>query len=654
MNREIEKYYIDCIDENRDEDFIKEALVTGIRSDSVELTRRAANAFHFCGEFYGYSSPLEFAIKDMASAEVIKALVEAGYELSKPCHDLTPFNGSPKQLIELWMEMNGKTKEEAIQILASDIAYFFHVIKTDYSCCRIPYDIDSEDKYKPCFWNYLDEWMADFIKLLADENESEIMNSCFGRDIIENSEFRKAFDSLLRLFGQTFSNDDLIWYINTAVSCDNEYAFEKLIKYRPSLIKEVNCYPSSSKKILSAIFEAGLLVPGTEEGFDAFIPRIAYGNIEKDFLTAIAHSSYTAHTSEEGKTPLMYAVENENFPVELYKLLVTSPDDVNIQDKKGRTVLHYMAKTDYPECIENLLELGADPFIRDNKGDNVLHTLAENKEMLSIDILGDCISLLPKKLLTMENNKGKTPITLFFQKLTGTEEEPYKKISFNQFLEQHLAAPESLNGNIIIGGSFNKLRQKILELIKEHVLRQLTERGIEYELIADKSPEETVSVLEKLADEGNGNNASALHLVVIDELYDCLSPELGMRFEYSINQLDGNDNVLIIAATKHSSADIITDIIQHAFPYRITSKQSSDLTSKIFIGEDYAAYIGMDEVIIKGFGDDLLLCNLESDENGREGNDSRSSGEMDDDSIVLAEAERILDKHLSAFKELAK
>ena len=647
MNNEIEKFYLDRIESKKlTEDFIREALVTGIRCDNADLVRKAACKFHFHKCFYGYSSPLEFAIKEMASAEVIKTLIEAGYGLSKPYHDLTPFNGTSKELVELWMETTGITKEEALQLLATDIGYFFHVIRTDYSCCRIPYDIDSEDKYKPCFWNYLDEWMADLIKLLADENESEIMKSCFGRDIIENSEFRKAFDSLLRLFGQTFSNDDLIWYINIAVSCDNEYAFEKLIKYRPSLIKEVNCYPSSSKKILSAILEAGLLVPGTEEGFDAFIPRIAYGNIEKDFLTAIAHSSYTAHTSEEGKTPLMYAVENDDYPVELYKLLVTSPDDVNIQDEDGQTALHYMAKTDYPECIENLLELGADPFIWDNKGNNALHTLAENKKMLSIDILGECVSLLPKKLLTMENNQGMTPITLFFQKLTGTEEELYKRILFNQFLEQHLATPESLKGNILIGGSSNETRQKIHELVKEHVFRQLAERGIEYELIADKPPEEIVDVLEKLADEGNENSTSWPHLVIIDELYDCQSPELGRRFEYAINRLNKNTDVLIIAATKFSSADIITDIIQNTFPNRITALQSSDISSEIFLGNDDAAYIGKNEIIIKGFGDDLLLCNLESDE--------KECEKTAEDSIVIAEAERILDKHLAAFKELAK
>ena len=644
MNREIEKYYIDRIDENRAEDFIKEALVAGIRSDSVELTRKAASALYFFGKFHEYFSPLEFAIKEMASAEVIKMLVDAGYELSKPCHDLTPFNGSPQELVELWMEIRGITKEEALQTLVADIGYFFHVIRTDYSCYRISYDIDSEDRYKPCFWNYLDEWMADFIRLLADEKFSVDMDSYFVRSIIENAEFRKACDTLLELFGQIFSNDDLIWYINTAVSCDNEYVFEKLIEYNPSLIKEVNCYPSSSKKILSSIFDAGLLIPGTEEGFDAFIPRIAYGEIEKDILTAIVHPSYTARTTEEGKTPLMYAIEDDDFPVELYKLLVTSPDDLNIQDEDGQTALHYMAKTNYPECIENLLELGAAPFITDNKGNNVLHILSGNKEGLSFDIFRDCISLLPKKLLTMENSNGKTPITLFFQRLTGTAEEPYKKLSFNQFLNQYLASPESLKGNILIGGIEDETRVKLLSMIREHVIKQLTDRKIRYELIADKSPEETVSLLEELADDEN--ITSSLHLVVIDELYDCQSPGLGMRFEYAINQLDENADVLIITATKHSSADIITNIIQHAFPYRITSMQSSDLNSEIFIGEDYAAYIGKDEIIIKGFEDDLLSCNLESDEKGSE--------EIDEDSIVLAEAERILDKHLSAFKELAK
>ena len=202
-----------------------------------------------------------------------------------------------------------------------------------------------------------------------------------------------------------------------------------------------------------------------------------------------------------------------------------------------------------------------------------------------------------------------------------------------------------MHGNILIGGSVKETRLKTLELVREHVIRQIADRKIKFEFIV-ATPEATVSLLEEIADKENENSTSYFHLFVIDELYDCLSPELGVRFEYAVHQLDGNEDVLIIAASKFSSADIITDIIQHAFPYRITSKQSSDLTSKIFIGEDYAAYIGQEEVIIKGFEDSLLLSNLESDE--------KVSEKTDEDSIVLAEAERILGKHLSAFKELAK
>ena len=647
MNIEIEKFYIERIDENQSEEFIREALVTGIRSDNAELTRKAADTLHHSScKFYGCSSPLEFAIKEMASSGIIKVLVEAGYKLSKPCHDLTPFDGSPQKLVELWMETNGKTKSEALQTLAADIGYFFHVIRTDYSCYRIPYDINSEDRYKPCFWTYLNEWMSDFIRLLVDEKSSKNMDSYFVRSIIENAELGKAFDTLFESFGQTSTNNDLIWYINTAVSSDNEHAFEKLIEYNQSLINEVDCYPSSSKKILSSLFEAGLLVPGTEDGFNAFIPRIAFEKIDKKILAAIAHPSYSKRTTEERKTPLMYAIENEDFPVELYKLLITSKDDINMQDEEGRTAMHYMAKTEYPECIENLLELGADPFITDNKGNNVLHILAGNKECLSLDIFKDCISLLPQKLLSMENNKGMTPIALFFQRLTGTEKKPYKRISFYKFLEQYLASPESLKRNILIGGSEKEIRLKTLSLVRNHITKQLSDREIRYELIADKSPEETVSLLEKLADEGNENSTSSLHLIVIDELYDCQSLELGIRFEYALNRLDGNADVLIIAATKLSSADIITEIIQHAFPYRITSMQSSALSSKIFIGEEYAAYIENDERIIKGFEDDLLLCNLEPDE--------KVLKKMEENFIILAKAERILNEHISAFKDLAK
>ena len=318
MNREIEKFYLDGIDSNvLTDDFIREALVTGIRCDNADLVRKAAGRKLIHGNFYGYHPLLRFAIKEMASNEVIETLVKAGYELSKLFFDLTPFNGSPQELVDLWMETSGRTKEEALQLLAGDIGYFFHVIRTDYSCYRIPYDIDPEDRYKPCFWNYLDEWMNDFIKLLADENGSGIVTSHFCRGIIENAEFKKSFDTLFELFGKTFSTDDLTWFINIAVGHDNEYAFEKLVEYYPYLIKEVNCYPFSSKKILSVILDAGLLAPGTEEGFDAFIRRIAYGQIEKDILTAIAHFSYTSRTTEEGKTSLMYAIEDDDFPVEL-------------------------------------------------------------------------------------------------------------------------------------------------------------------------------------------------------------------------------------------------------------------------------------------------------------------------------------------------
>ena len=46
MNREIEKYYIDHIDENQNEDFIRKALATGIRCDNTELVHKATGKFH--------------------------------------------------------------------------------------------------------------------------------------------------------------------------------------------------------------------------------------------------------------------------------------------------------------------------------------------------------------------------------------------------------------------------------------------------------------------------------------------------------------------------------------------------------------------------------------------------------------------------------
>ena len=648
MNKEIEKFYLDGIDsEDLTEDFIREALVTGIRCDNAELVRKTTGKMHFSGAFYGYSSPMEFAVKDKASVEVLRVLQSAGYSLQKH-FDFNPFNGSPENIIEL-IEENTNGKDGLVEF-AADVDYFFNVIKTDYSCYRIPYDVGAEDRYKPCFWNYLDDWLSRFIKLLAESKVRKLFDSHFAKSIICNEELEKSFDTMFVLFSAAFRVNDFVSYINAAVSNDNGHAFYKILQHRPDLIRRVACYPASNRKILSTILDAGILRPGTDNGFNAFISFISDGETDKDILNTIVHPSYSTRIIKGGMTPLMVAVKNKDFPVELYKLLVTTPDDANIQDEEGRTALHYIAKTDYPECIEYLLELRADPFITDNKGNNVLHILAENKEMLSIDILGECISLLPQKLLTMKNSKGVTPVDLFFQKLTGTDQEPYKELAFTDFLDQYLTSPESLKGNILIGGADNETRFKLLSIVRQHVIKRLRIRKIIFGVIAERSEKTIVRQLEMLADGILGaklqpNGKPRFYLVIINEIGACQSEELSRRFESSLKRLKEKDNVLIVAATRLSSDDVITDAVKQAFPFRITSLHSSDISSEVFLGIDDAAYINKEEVIVKGFEDDVLLCNLKSDE---------KENKETDDSIVLAEAERILEKHLAAFKELAK
>lgn len=650
MNKEIEKFYLDGIDsEDFTEDFIREALVTGIRCDNPELVRKATGNMHFAGAFYGYSSPMEFAVKDKASVEVLRVLQSAGYSRQKH-FDLNPFNGSPESICEL-IEEYAKRKDGLAEFVA-DIDYFFNVIKTDYSCYRIPYDVDVEDRYKPCFWNYLDGWLSRFIKLLAESKARKHVDSHFAKTIIANVELKESFDTIFTLFSAAFKDTDIVSQLNVAVSNDNEHAFYKILQRRPNLIQKVTCYPASNKKILSTILDAGILRPGTNKGFNAYISFIsAEGETNKDILNTIVHSSYSTRTVKKGVTPLMYAVKNKDFPVELYRLLITYPDDVNIQDEDGQTALHYMAKTDYPECIESLLELGADPFITDNKGNNVLHTLAGNKEMLSIEILGDCVSLLPKKLLTMENCQGVTPVDLFFQKLTGSENLTCRKLSFNQFLNQYLASPDSLKGHILIGGADNETRFKLLSMVRQHIIKRLRVRKTIFGVIAERSEKTIVRHLEMLVDgilgtELQPNGKPRFYLIIINEIGDCQSEELSEQFETSLKRLSDKDNVLIVAATRLSSDDVITDAVKQAFPYRITALHSSDISSEVFLGIDDAAYISKDEVLIKGFEDSLLLSNLESEE--------KPSEKKDEDSIVIAQAERILNKHLAAFKELAK
>ena len=287
MNREIEKYYITHIDKNQSEYFIREALVSGIRSDNAKLTKKAASALHFRGDFFGHSSPLVFAIKEMASAGVIRALTEAGYKLSRPCHDLTPFDGSPENLADLLMEINGKTKEVALQVLATDIAYFFHVIRTNYSCYRIPCNIDSEDRYKPCFWNYLDQWMSDFIRLLIDEKCTEIMDSYFIRSIIENAELKKIDRRMSKLFDawedETISDNEFVQ--RKQVNAEKIESIKKQIEELENSIPEKEEYEEKIVKLsdaMNALLDPDMEAEAKNIYLKSIIDKIEYSRENND------------------------------------------------------------------------------------------------------------------------------------------------------------------------------------------------------------------------------------------------------------------------------------------------------------------------------------------------------------------------------------
>lgn len=75
-----------------------------------------------------------------------------------------------------------------------------------------------------------------------------------------------------------------------------------------------------------------------------------------------------------GGTPLMVAAQRACLPT--VRALVAAGADVNVQDSRGETVVHRLMidkmTAKHLECLQELLELGADPTIGDNTGSRPL------------------------------------------------------------------------------------------------------------------------------------------------------------------------------------------------------------------------------------------------------------------------------------------
>ena len=401
---------------------LKEAIYAAIRSDNAKLLKSCMGKLPADEKYWGEDKyPTFFAIREMASSLIISILLENGYKL--PYYpELLPFQGSPEEAISLLMKDKGIGRKEAVSSLLHYVDYYIDVMSAGYSCFRVPFRINPDDEYEPGFFSYLDSWLSEFIAFL-EKTDSYGEGSPFISvgAIANHPELIGTFKSIVNT--RFFDRNKIGWYMNKALEGDNEEAFGILLEMADeAALQNIGVYPRTNMKLLNQLFDNDILIPGTCKAYEAFWHYIAIfrkvDEQEEPILRAIMHPSYSNWRDESGNTLLMHAISNKDFAPYLYPVLVTSSENLNARNKDGRTALYYLAKTDYPECIVILMDMGAIPFCIDEKGDNVLHVLLSGNALHTIDDIEYCMGFLPKCLITMKNAEGKTPLDIFLDKLS--------------------------------------------------------------------------------------------------------------------------------------------------------------------------------------------------------------------------------------------
>ncbi len=81
--------------------------------------------------------------------------------------------------------------------------------------------------------------------------------------------------------------------------------------------------------------------------------------------------------------PLMFAVDC-NFSIETVEFLIKQGCEVNSQDAKGDTALHYACYMENVDLIRALLTHGADPNAKNHDGISSVDSADDNEEILGL------------------------------------------------------------------------------------------------------------------------------------------------------------------------------------------------------------------------------------------------------------------------------
>ena len=402
MNRKLIDYYTKRLeDENLTKSSIMQAFLAGVSYDCVELVKGAVGKLPD-KNLHGERFPIGYAIEKRVSPEIIRILLDEGFKLPDSRVEFNALNGSPDDLIDLMLSTGLYSKEEAVEELAEGT----------YSVLRSLDPEEEEYGETPIldFFDYFSNWFVDLIRLLSSEDSSKEKYAQILTELAEFDRMAEPFDTYLNLFGGIISEEAKIEMINKTVELDNKTGFDALLKQWPNLIREVKIYPTSDMDILEELYASNVLVPGTDEAFDAFNEFIARDNeiISGDILFKVLHESYLSKQDKESnEIPLIRIIRYMKCSLEELRRFIPSPEYINLQDTDGCTALHHLAIKNFPlEYIQELIERGADPSISDNEGNNVLHYVAQysNEEKFKA-----CAALLPPELQSQKNKDNETP-----------------------------------------------------------------------------------------------------------------------------------------------------------------------------------------------------------------------------------------------------
>lgn len=429
MNREISSYYRTLTGKELSEKQALEALYAAIRNEDITVIKAYQGKAPTdedewkkkkCEDMY----PMRFALREMAHVSVLEALLDIGFSLpSGP--DVTPFSGTPEEITTFLMRAKGIDRKKAVSYLLFSSSYYLDVLHKD-SYFQIPFRLNPDDVYEPGFISYLISWIIDFALFLKKEGIEHGREEAFHlglicRVLVEDEELFEALQICMSL--GIFDEYDEGWMMSRAICHDNEKAFDLLLsRASKDSLCDINSYPRKNMRILEKMFSHEILIPGTDQAFEAFEHFIFRFNSEYDnmeILKRLMHPSYAKRRNESGSPALLAAALcNDNFTIDCYPILAPTKEDINARNSKGRTVLYYIAKR-YPCCIEDLMNAGADPYDVDENGNTVLHIMiAEGTYDITMVDFKDAAKFLPEDIIYKKNNEGKTPIDLFVELLT--------------------------------------------------------------------------------------------------------------------------------------------------------------------------------------------------------------------------------------------